>query len=78
MGMCRWDRRCQDEEIIAANRNDNLECIHVMDLPPSYEAVTKNVNISTLSSCLKPPPSYEMACSTEKLAGSSTGTINHI
>lgn len=76
MGMCHWDRRHYDDEVITSNRNDNLECIHVIDLPPSYDTVTKHGNNLA---CLKPPPTYEMACSTEKLAqSSSTATINHI
>lgn len=82
MGMCRWDRRNYEEEVIAAtNRSDSIDCVHVIDLPPTYDDVVakKHGNFPRLSSFLKPPPTYEMACSTEKLAqSSSVGTINHI
>lgn len=78
MGMCRWDRQRYEEEVITANRSDSIDCVHVIDLPPSYEIATKQHANFSRSSFLK-PPTYEYACSTEKLAqSSSTGTINHI
>lgn len=81
MNVCAWNRRQYEEEVAAAaNRSNSIDCVHVIDLPPTYEAATKQENFPTLSSFLKPPPSYEMACSTEKLAQStgSIGTIHHI
>ena len=84
MGMCRWDRQRYEEEVITSNRTDSIDCVHVIDLPPTYESVTTKhgANLTKLSSFLNPPPpTYEMACSTEKLAPStstSTGTIHHI
>lgn len=76
MGMCRWDRRRYADEVITANHNENFECVHVIDLPPTYELATKH---ASNPACLKPPPTYEMACSTDKLAQStSTPAINHI
>lgn len=79
MGMCRWDHGAYEEETITTNHTETLDCVHVIDLPPTYEAATKHGDLPPLSPHLKPPPTYEMACSTEKLAQScSTGTINHI
>ncbi|XP_055305482.1 uncharacterized protein LOC129570088 isoform X2 [Sitodiplosis mosellana] len=80
MGMCRWDRQRYEDEVITSNRSNSIDCVHVIDLPPTYDVATKHIgNFPRLSSFLKPPPTYEMACSTEKLAQStSTGTIHHI
>ncbi|XP_031621878.1 uncharacterized protein LOC116339918 [Contarinia nasturtii] len=80
MNICAWNHRQYEEEVIsAANRSNSIDCVHVIDLPPTYEVATKQGNFPALSSFLKPPPTYEMACSTEKLAQSnSTGTIHHI
>lgn len=77
MGMCRWDRQTYEDEVITANRTETLDCVHVIDLPPTYEAATKHQNEFTkLSSLTKPPPTYEMACSTEKLGQSTSTSIS--
>lgn len=83
MGLCRWNRRTE-EEPNTANRVENVDCVHVIDLPPTYESVTSQNNelpkvdsSSSLSSITKPPPSYEIACSKEKLDQSNT-TVHHI
>lgn len=80
MGMCRWNRRSYDEDVTPSNHTDNLDCVHVIDLPPSYEAATRQHNeYPKLASISKPPPTYEAACSTEKLSQStSMGIVNHI
>lgn len=81
MGMCRWNRQHNEDDAINANRSNSIDCVHVIDLPPAYEVavgVSKFQKLSPFRDCL---PTYEMACSTEKLAQSSshsTGTINHI
>lgn len=77
--MCRWDRRRFEEEVISA-RLEN-ECVHVIDVPPSYEAAIKSEHYPRLSELLTlPPPTYEAACSTEKLAQTSNSAdpIHHI
>lgn len=82
MGMCRWNRRAYEEEVIAANRIENRTCVHVVDLPPAYDEIATRQNDEfpkDSSSVTKPPPSYEIACSKEKLGGStSTATVHHI
>lgn len=81
MGMCRWNRRVYEEGVIAVNRTENRACVHVVDLPPAYEIATRqNDEFSKDSSSItKPPPSYEIACSKEKLgASTSTATVHHI
>lgn len=86
MGMCRWNgRRACEEDANATNNAEVHSCIHVIDLPPTYEAATRQDNefpkVSSPASITKPPPSYEIACSKENLGGgesSSTPTVHHI
>lgn len=80
MGLCRWNRQAYDDDVIAANHTENMDCIHVIDLPPTYEAATRQLDAyPKLSSFTKPPPSYEIACSTEKISQNiSMGAVNHI
>lgn len=81
MGICRWNRRVYEEEVIAASRTENGNCIHVIDLPPTYEAATRQNNEfpKVSSPVTKPPPSYEFACSKEKFGESSSmATVHHI
>lgn len=82
MGMCRWNRRAYEEEVIAAaNRAEHLDCVHVIDLPPTYEAATTQNNEfpKVSASNTKPPPSYEFACRKEQLGQStSMSTVHHI
>lgn len=76
MGMCRWDRGRFEEEVYRANRSDSTDCVHVIDLPPTYETVIKQEHhIQVESSLRQPPPTYEMACSLEKLAQSNPSAI---
>lgn len=69
MGMCRWNRRNYEEEVIAAQHSEYGDCIHVIDLPPSYETVTQDTKYEPprFSSITKPPapPTYEMACTSK-------------
>lgn len=75
MGMCRWNRRAYEEEASVGNSTETQSCVHVIDLPPTYEAATK-----VSSSVTKPPPSYEIACSKETMSGesSSAASVHHI
>lgn len=72
MGLCRWNQRqYMDAERNEARRSfGNIsDCIHVIDLPPSYDAVTHDCikhDTPRLSSNLNQPPNYETACNIEK------------
>lgn len=84
MGMCRWNRRASEEEGNTTNNAEIHSCIHVIDLPPTYEAATRQNNefpkVSSPSLITKPPPSYEIACSKGNLGGgeNSSTAIVHI
>lgn len=84
MGMCRWNRHRYEEEVIAARHscNDFGDCIHVIDLPPSYETVTQDNTKDEpprFSSILKPspPPTYELACNSNRNEN-LVGSVQHI
>lgn len=77
MGLCRWNQRhYMDAERNEARRScDNIDdCVHVIDLPPSYDAVTNDCNkeeAPRLSAFLNPPPTYETALKIEKQSQNS-------
>lgn len=80
MGVCLWNQERYNEEQASSHRlNATADGVQVIDMPPSYEAVTRNHNKpDELTKCAfvsKPPPSYEMAC---KIAITSPNAINHI
>lgn len=89
LGMCRWNRRRYEDEVMAAQQQSNSEFndfIHVIDLPPSYDTVTQEpfkYDSPIFASIVKPPPTYEMACtssccSKENPANSSVSMVQHI
>lgn len=80
MGVCLWNQeRYEEEQLNACRLNGAADGVHVIDLPPSYEAVTRNHSKPDesirCSVAAKPPPSYEMAC---KIESSLPNAINHI
>lgn len=85
--MCRWNRRACEEDGNATNNAEVHSCIHVIDLPPTYEAATRQNNeypkVSSPSLITKPPPSYDeiaakMMKNLEGGENSSTATVQHI
>lgn len=84
MGMCRWNRSAYADDQNAAQTNGSEADVHVIDLPPSYETITKDFGIEDApGKCwdaeAKPPPTYEMACELERRAStSSPAASNHI
>lgn len=85
MGMCRWNQPADDDQISGYQTNSSEPDIHVIDLPPSYETITKGFGIEddeiakTTEMVSPPPPTYEMACEAEKRASTSIPIVsNHI
>lgn len=81
MGMCRWNQSYDDEHGNGTQSNDTD--VHIIDLPPSYETITKDFGIEDptekVTALTKPPPSYEIACEVERRASTSLPVVsNHI
>lgn len=89
LGICRWNRIHYEEEVMAAQQHTHSEIndfINIIDLPPSYAIVTQDpskYDSPMFASIAKPPPTYEMACSSnccskEYAANSWIPMVQHI